>query len=75
MKTRAISILHSYVKDETFLSISDAFKSYGSILQLDILQDAFYDLQNLYDEIMEEDRKAWIARRKELGIVVKGDES
>ena len=51
---RAITVNWSYDKGEAKLSLSTEFKNADWITKADILQDALYDLQDLYDKVLTE---------------------
>jgi hypothetical protein len=51
---RAITVNWSYDKGEAKLSLSTEFKNADWITRADILQDALYDLEELYNKTLGE---------------------
>ena len=47
---RALSVMYNFRTDETKITLSQEFKESDWILKLDILRDAIYDLEEIYNE-------------------------
>jgi len=54
---RAITVNWSYDKGEAKLSLSTEFKNADWITRADILQDALYDLEELYNKVLADERE------------------
>jgi|LakMenEpi03Aug12_release.lakeMendotaPanAssembly.Ray.scaffolds.fasta_scaffold1637514_2 hypothetical protein len=63
---RAFSVKYEEGIDNTEIKFSKEFEDAHYIMKLDILQDAIYDLENIYNKILKEKKDIYLATGRKL---------